>query len=456
MQRQQHKGLLKLLQKWLKGEATWKEENQLSKLAEEDAFLADALQGYQSVPESDHSAKIEKLREKLSPDQKKVAIFSLPLMRVAASIAIIVFAIATLWYLNREPQNKLADVSMETQEEAEKGSGTEKESIAEKVEPQMTQTQIAEEAKAESPPAVTAPGQKASRGKKALEKGSPSKREKDLNTEKSDVAESPLRETEPSPPVDEIALDESAFENEKAEPAPAVEEEAEMMAFEDAVVTVPQEAQRKEETVADDMIPEKPRLIIGRVLDSNNEPLIGANIVVPGSAKGTLTDIDGNYRLEVPEGFNEIEVSYTGYGNLRQNLGAFDTMDFVLDEALELSEVVVTAYQEEKKKAATSKSNSQVAGKAKAISPPKPKGGFKKFDRYLRKNMQYPAAAKNASIEGKVIVDFLLDTEGKPTVFTIVQALGYGCDEEAIRLLREGPKWYARQGQKVNYTIYFK
>ena len=56
------------------------------------------------------------------------------------------------------------------------------------------------------------------------------------------------------------------------------------------------------------------RTVKGKIIDENNEPLIGVSVVVKGaSAIGTITDLDGNYTLEVPSAKNILEVSYIGY-----------------------------------------------------------------------------------------------------------------------------------------------
>ena len=57
------------------------------------------------------------------------------------------------------------------------------------------------------------------------------------------------------------------------------------------------------------------RTITGTVTDAENgEPLIGANILVVGTSTGTITDFDGKYQVNVPEGATTLEFSYTGCG----------------------------------------------------------------------------------------------------------------------------------------------
>ncbi len=85
------------------------------------------------------------------------------------------------------------------------------------------------------------------------------------------------------------------------------------------------------------------RTITGVVTDVGGEPLIGASILVVGTQTGTVTDIDGSYTLEVPEGVNTLRFSYTGFQTQDVELGASNVIDVVLTEGLVLDEAVVTA-----------------------------------------------------------------------------------------------------------------
>ena len=70
------------------------------------------------------------------------------------------------------------------------------------------------------------------------------------------------------------------------------------------------------------------RTLSGTVTDaSNGEPLIGANILAVGTSSGTITEIDGSFTLEVPEGVTALQVSYTGYRTLEVPIGASNTLD---------------------------------------------------------------------------------------------------------------------------------
>jgi periplasmic protein TonB len=72
---------------------------------------------------------------------------------------------------------------------------------------------------------------------------------------------------------------------------------------------------------------------------------------------------------------------------------------------------------------------------------PMPSGGYEAFYKYVSKNMKYPAQARRMGVEGKVFVQFVVDKDGTISEVQVVKGIGAGCDEEAIRVIQESPKW---------------
>ena len=68
-------------------------------------------------------------------------------------------------------------------------------------------------------------------------------------------------------------------------------------------------------------------------------------------------------------------------------------------------------------------------------------GGIKAFYEFLGKNMKYPRQAQRMGIEGRVYVQFVVERDGSLTDIVVVKGIGAGCDEEAIRVLKNSPKW---------------
>ncbi len=84
--------------------------------------------------------------------------------------------------------------------------------------------------------------------------------------------------------------------------------------------------------------------ITGNVSDKSGEPVIGANVVVKGTANGVITDIDGNFSIEIPNSNAILQVSYIGYKPQEVPANGKNRIDVVLASSIEeLNEVVVTA-----------------------------------------------------------------------------------------------------------------
>ena len=92
------------------------------------------------------------------------------------------------------------------------------------------------------------------------------------------------------------------------------------------------------------------RVIKGTVTDANGETIISASVVVQGSSVGTITDLDGNYSLDVPDDAKVLVFSYLGYKTEEAQITG-DVINIVLIEDKQvLDEVVVTGYGSVKKR----------------------------------------------------------------------------------------------------------
>lgn len=72
---------------------------------------------------------------------------------------------------------------------------------------------------------------------------------------------------------------------------------------------------------------------------------------------------------------------------------------------------------------------------------PGPPGGMSAFYQYVAKEMKYPNQARRMGIEGRVFVQFVVDKTGNLTEVRAIKGIGAGCDEEAVRVLKNAPKW---------------
>lgn len=93
--------------------------------------------------------------------------------------------------------------------------------------------------------------------------------------------------------------------------------------------------------------------VTGKVTDEKGEPLVGVNVLVEGTSRGTITDLDGIYTLEVSSG-DQLRFSFIGYESQLVDVAGSTSLDVTLKpDVLSLSEVVVVGYGTSTKKELT-------------------------------------------------------------------------------------------------------
>jgi protein TonB len=95
--------------------------------------------------------------------------------------------------------------------------------------------------------------------------------------------------------------------------------------------------------------------------------------------------------------------------------------------------------------ATTAKSQDNVASDSvytKVDVQPEFPGGYKALGKYVDgRNHKYPAEAQKNKIEGKVVVQFIINEDGSCSDFEVIKGIGYGCDEAAVEAFKKMPKW---------------
>ena len=199
-------------------------------------------------------------------------------------------------------------------------------------------------------------------------------------------------------------------------------------------------------------------VISGRIISAEDKMEVpGVTVSIKNSMIGTVSDIDGFYSLEVPSLNDVLIFSFIGYQSIEVEIGNREVInvEFLLDvESLE--EVVVVGYGTQKKSA-----YNEVPSKPN-ITQPRPPGNYSEFKRNIDENLIYPEEALRKEIEGRVRLKFSVSSSGNIFDIQVVKSLGYGCDEEAIRLMKELGKWQPGQvngrdeEMPATYTIRFK
>ena len=83
------------------------------------------------------------------------------------------------------------------------------------------------------------------------------------------------------------------------------------------------------------------RIVSGKVLDENNEALVGASVMIKGTSTGSLADIDGKFSVNVPANATTLVISFVGYSTKEVAIGDATTLNIVLETGESLGNLVV-------------------------------------------------------------------------------------------------------------------
>jgi TonB family protein len=192
----------------------------------------------------------------------------------------------------------------------------------------------------------------------------------------------------------------------------------------------------------------QPSHIYGTVIAAEDGlPLAGVSVIAKGTTQGTVTDVNGNYSLNVPDS-TTLAFSFIGMQPTEALAKKDATTDVKLSEDVsQLSEVVIT-------RAPLPKNDADEP----VIQLAEPVGGLRAYDKYLEDNKTYPQQALDNDVKGRVIVGFDVSIRGELDNFVVIRSIGYGLDEEVIRLVKEGPQWRptTEDGKAVESTVHVK
>lgn len=106
-----------------------------------------------------------------------------------------------------------------------------------------------------------------------------------------------------------------------------------------------------------------------------------------------------------------------------------------------VTEDILVADEAEQAKESASVQHEMAAAKSATDQTSQPVIGDKEYEKYLKDNLKYPTDDACKEARGEVTIVFNIDTVGKPYNFSVKKSLCRSADEEAIRLIKEGPKW---------------
>ena len=186
----------------------------------------------------------------------------------------------------------------------------------------------------------------------------------------------------------------------------------------------------------------------GHVYDkATKQPMPGASVVLLNGNAGTNADVNGTFMIQVERG-QKLVVTFVGYEEEIISTENWKSGGFV-EVSLEAKKnelpslVVVSANQDpmvSEPMPPTSQNQKDSVLVTVEQSPEFP-GGTSALMQFLARNLKYPATAARANVQGKVFVQFVVDKNGEIGSIRVIKGVGFGCDEETVRVVSIMPKW---------------
>lgn len=401
------------IKRYHNGEMTPEEEHALEKKALNDPFLAEALEGASMISSQEFSEDLAEMKKKIhQKTEKKTWLWPL---RIAASFALLVISYLVITPLfERQPDQNLAQQKSEITEQKQEEFGTANDTTIHLLE---------EESQATNDQMIS-----------VEEKEKSTKAEADTKINQQKIATAPPVVANPS------HLNESPAEDKlsKKEVEEALLEGDRIVASEEEVLKSKVEAhgvraEEKKVTSQSRMLANYQRVVQGKVVSAEDDtPIPGVNVVIKGTTTGTVTDMNGHFKLTITSTEPKLVCSFIGLQT--QEVEVKDQTDLTVklqSDVAQLSEVVVTGYSPYRTDDA----------REPVIKLAEPAGGKIAYDNYLQNSIRYPQQALDNKVTGRVTVQFTVRADGSLDEFNVIKGLGYGCDEEVMRLVKEGPKW---------------
>lgn len=201
--------------------------------------------------------------------------------------------------------------------------------------------------------------------------------------------------------------------------------------------------------------------VTGQVFGSDDgKPLPGVSVVGKNTHRGTATNIEGRFSIVVTPENPVLVFTFVGYERQTVRITGQRHIKVTLVRNQNVMEkFIVTGYGR------TPIDTVENTGKTDAVpredklfvveQMPEFPGGNSALRQYLAKNVVYPSEAANANIQGQVLVSFTVNKLGFIRNPKITRGLGYGTDEEALKIAISMPRWQPgkQNGQPVDVQL---
>ncbi|HVZ55530.1 MAG TPA: carboxypeptidase-like regulatory domain-containing protein [Chitinophagaceae bacterium] len=206
-------------------------------------------------------------------------------------------------------------------------------------------------------------------------------------------------------------------------------------------------------------------LFRGQVTGPDNMPLPFANVTTLREGVGTYTDVRGYFTLSSPDSVLEVRIRSIGYTSLVTALHPVPAPDRSAGrDRMTPAQLPRLVLKEDSLPAALTRivdrdstRDLARAGNNLVVEQPEPADGWTNYDTYVANNIQVPGDVREKGrLANRVVLSFEVNEQGQPVQIRVESGTCTTCAREAVRLLREGPRWKASSpGSRIHLTISF-
>jgi hypothetical protein len=435
-----------VLEDYLDGKLDAKTMNRVEREALEDPFVAEALAGLSASPKrslQSISLLQKQLQERIASQQesKKTKVITWQRLSIAATAAVMFIAVSIVfWMKETAHQNQLAK------------------------QPKSVDVTIAPAVPEPVPPVVT--------GGLAKLKTDPEKDTAEIDravraaktnayaaNRKAKVAPAPVADAVPQSLNEVVVVGYAAAPQRKA------------MAYSSATISAAKEMPLGNATLAATGKLISPLVLTGKVTSaSDGLPLSGVSVAVEGTKLAAFTDAEGRFRIPADSNIKgeKVVLNYIGFNAKVIPAQLNEPMNIRLAENTSaLAEVVVTANAAQRSKKTTDSnrikaenSGNVLSGKVAGLqisdhkeSVSLPDGGWDKWARYIRKKSKFNAVPV---LNRQVELSFIVGPDRRATEIKVLNGIDEAYNEEAKRLVLDGPKWKVPANPSDRFIIRFE
>lgn len=451
------------IQDYLQGRLTPLQMHTMEKAALDDPFLAEAIEGYQGMPNDDWKEHLAVLKNNFSgPEQAKV--IALPQRKnnwwkVAAAVLLLGGA-ATITY--RMMDKKTTGEIAKNVQPADNTTNVDSLKAATSTETTFSNTK---------PNTTPTPDVSTTSQNGTLNKASGNAANEELKSQKTDFVYTPAKPEAKDAAKQETKAGEAEYRNDSnntASAAPAISTENNVAAAEkneaakkyynantnvakNGLLNSVQFQKTKAATDKGFVAEFKKEMPLNhnfkaQVVGPDNSPLPFANVSIKSENFGTYADAKGNFRLISADSILTVEVKAAGYQPQFYTLQSFVQQNkIVLAEEDAASRYKTIGSNNALAKSKTSRRATLLKDSLVNVEPA---DGWDNYNTYVDNNIEIPDDILKKDIHGQVELSFDVSSNGTISNIKVDKSLCDNCDELAKRLIEQGPQWKVKKGKK--------